>query len=56
MAEWWYNNKTGVVEEDPQSLGADRDGPYATEAEAQRAPQIAAERARRWAADEAEGN
>ncbi|GGK86093.1 hypothetical protein GCM10007382_02620 [Salinibacterium xinjiangense] len=56
MAEWWYNNKTGVVEEGPQSLGADRDGPYATEAEAQRAPQIAAERARRWAADEAEGN
>ena len=56
MPEWWYNNKTGVVEEGPQSLGADRDGPYATEAEAQRAPQIAAERARRWAADEAEGN
>jgi hypothetical protein len=56
MAEWWYNNKTGVVEEGPQSLGSDRDGPYASEAEARRAPEIAAERARLWAAEDGEGN
>lgn len=54
MAEWWYNNKTGAVEEGPQSLGGDRDGPYASEADARRAPEIAQERAKAWAAEEAE--
>jgi hypothetical protein len=52
MTQWWYNNKTGEVEEGPQSLGVDRDGPFATREEALRAPQIAAERARAWAAEE----
>jgi hypothetical protein len=52
MTQWWYNNKTGAVEEGPQSLGVDRDGPYDTREEAERAPQIAAERSRKWAADE----
>jgi len=55
MTQWWYNNKTGEVEEGPISLGSDRDGPYATREDAARGPQIAAERARKWAADEAEG-
>jgi len=50
---WWFNHKTGAVEEGPQSLGSDRDGPFATREDAQRAPQIIAERARRWAAEEA---
>lgn len=54
--QWWYNHKTGEVEQGKQSLGSDRDGPYATEAEARRAPEIAAERARAWAAEEAEGD
>jgi hypothetical protein len=55
MSEWWYNHKTGEVEEGPQSLGSDRDGPYATREDAARAPEIARERARAWAAeDEAE--
>ena len=36
--QWWYNHKTGEVEQGPQSLGSDRDGPYASEAEARRAP------------------
>ncbi len=54
MTEWWYNNKTGEVEEGPQSLGMDRDGPYPTKEAASHAPQIAAERARQWAAEEAE--
>ena len=26
MTQWWYNHKTGKVEEGPQSLGLDRDG------------------------------
>jgi hypothetical protein len=55
MAQWWYNNKTGEVEEGPQSLGVDRDGPFASRVVALGAPDIAAERARAWAAeDEAE--
>jgi len=53
MTSWWYNNKTGEVEEGPKSLGSDRDGPFASREEAQRAPDIARERARRWAEDEA---
>ncbi|WP_010202774.1 hypothetical protein [Salinibacterium sp. PAMC 21357] len=54
MTQWWYNNKTHEVEEGPQSLGVERDGPYDTRELAERAPQIAAERARKWAADEAD--
>ena len=53
MSEWWYNHRTGEVEEGAQSLGSDRDGPFATREEAARAPQIAAERARAWAAEDA---
>ncbi len=56
MAQWWYNHKTGEVEEGPQSLGSDRDGPYATREDAARAPEIAAERARKWAEDAASGD
>lgn len=53
MAEWWYNNKTGEVEEGAQSLGSDRNGPFTSRADAARAPQIAAERARKWAEEDA---
>jgi hypothetical protein len=56
MTEWWYNNKTGEVEEGAQSLGSDRDGPFATREDAARAPQIIAERARKWAEEEAANN
>jgi len=52
MTQWWYNNKTGEVEEGPQSLGIDRDGPFATREDAARAPEIIAERARKWAEEE----
>ena len=52
--QWWYNHKTGEVEHGPQSLGSERDGPYTTEVDARRAPAIARERARAWAADEEE--
>ncbi len=52
MSEWWYNHKTGEVEEGPQSLGSERDGPFATREDAERAPEIAQERAAAWAADD----
>ena len=52
MSEWYYNNKTGEVEEGKQSLGVDRDGPYASREEAERAPQIAQERAAAWNAED----
>ena len=49
---WWYNHKTGEVEEGPQSRGSDRDGPFETREDALRAPEIAAERARKWREEE----
>ena len=52
MSEWWYNHKTGEVEEGPQSLGSDRDGPYASREDGGRAPEIAQERAAAWAAED----
>lgn len=51
--EWWYNDRTGQVEHGPQSLGTDRLGPFATREEAERATEIIAERARRWAEEDA---
>ncbi|WP_213814625.1 methionine aminopeptidase [Glaciihabitans sp. dw_435] len=54
MTQWWFNNKTGEVEEGAQSLGSDRDGPFDSREAAARAPEIIAERARKWAAEEAE--
>lgn len=56
MGEWWYNDKTGEVEEGPQSLGIDRIGPFATREEAARAPEIVAERSRKWAEEDAAEN
>ena len=53
MTEWWFNNKTKQVEEGPQSLGSDRDGPFESREAAEKAPEIIAERARKWAQDEA---
>ena len=46
--QWGYNHKTGEVEQGRQSLGLDRDGPFATKEEALRAPEIARERSRAW--------
>lgn len=54
--QWWYNHRAGEVEEGPQSLGSDRDGPYDSREEAARAPEIARERARAWAAEDAADN
>ena len=51
---WWYNHRNDTVEEGPQSLGSDRDGPFDTYEDALRAPEIARERAARWAAEESD--
>jgi hypothetical protein len=53
MTEWYYNRRSGDVEEGPQSLGSDRDGPFSSREEAARAPEIIAERARKWAEEDA---
>lgn len=52
MTQWWFNRKTREVEEGPQSLAADRYGPFATREDAARAEQIIAERSRAWAAED----
>lgn len=44
---YWYNTRSGAVEEGPQSLSIDRLGPFATREEAAKAPEIIAERARK---------
>lgn len=54
MTDYWYNLRTGQVEEGPQSLGVDRAGPFPTREDAARAPEIIAERSRKWAEEEAE--
>ena len=51
--QYWFNEKSGEIEEGPQSLAIERVGPFATREEAARALEIIAERARRWAAEEA---
>ncbi|MDI2097986.1 SPOR domain-containing protein [Ruicaihuangia caeni] len=53
MAEFWYNTRTHEVEEGKLSPSVDRAGPFETAEEAARAPEIIAERSRRWAAEEA---
>ena len=50
--QWWYNHKTGQVEQGRQSLGLHRDGPYASAEEAARAPEIARERSSEWEQEE----
>lgn len=44
---YWYNTRTGQVEEGPQSLSIDRLGPFTTREEAERAPEIVEERAKK---------
>jgi hypothetical protein len=48
LAEWFYNIKTGEVEEGRQSMASELDGPFASREEAARAPEIIAERSRKW--------
>jgi hypothetical protein len=53
LTEWFYNIRTGTVEEGRQSIATDLDGPFATREEAANAPAIIAERSRKWAEDDA---
>lgn len=50
---WWFNTRTREVEDGPLSLAPDRIGPFATRAEAERAEEVVAERAREWAEEDA---
>ena len=56
MTEWFYNIMTGEVEEGRQSLANDLNGPFASREEAQRAPEIIAERSRAWASEDAKND
>lgn len=51
--KYWYNFTTGAVEHGRLSPAIDRAGPFDTEQEAARAPDIARERSRSWAEEEA---
>lgn len=51
--KYWYNSATGQVEFGRISPSTDRVGPFDTEAEAARAPELLQERARAWAEEEA---
>ena len=51
--QYWFNTRTGQVEHGAQSLASDLVGPFATEAEAARAPEKLQENARKWAEEEA---
>ncbi|WP_435745126.1 SPOR domain-containing protein [Microbacterium sp. PMB16] len=52
-AKYWYNSETGQVEFGMISASVDRVGPFDTEAEAARAPEVLKERSRAWAEEEA---
>lgn len=52
MTEWFYNIRTGEVEQGKQSLASDLDGPFATPEDAARAPEIIADRACAWAQED----
>lgn len=52
--QFWYNSRTGVVEQGMLSASFDRVGPFETREEAENAPQKLRENARRWAEEDAE--
>ncbi len=49
---YWFNTRTGEVEEGMQSLALYRVGPFETRREAERALHTLAERAKAWADEE----
>ena len=53
MTQWYFNTRTHEVEEGQQSLASELDGPFDSREEAARAPEIIAERARKWAEEDA---
>lgn len=50
--QYWFNTHTGQVEVGKQSIALYRLGPFASREEAERAPQIIADRAAEWRAEE----
>ncbi|HET6672284.1 MAG TPA: SPOR domain-containing protein [Agromyces sp.] len=50
---FWYNLKTGEVEQGYESPSVDRVGPFETHAEAERALEILRENSAKWAEEEA---
>lgn len=54
--KYWYNLKTGQVERGYASPVVDRAGPFDTEEDAAKAPELLRERSRQWAEDEARDN
>jgi hypothetical protein len=52
--QFWYNMRTGKVEQGPQSLSLDRVGPFATEAEAAHALEKLRENSAKWAEEDAQ--
>jgi hypothetical protein len=51
--KYWYNLTTGKVERGFESPSVDRAGPFDTEEEAARAPELLKERSQAWAEDDA---
>ena len=51
--QFWYNMRTGQVEQGPQSLSIDRVGPFATEVEASHALEKLRANSAKWAEDDA---
>ncbi|MFT4259741.1 SPOR domain-containing protein [Microbacterium sp.] len=51
--KYWYNLSTGQVEFGMISPSVDRVGPFDSEADAARAPEVLRERARAWADEDA---
>jgi hypothetical protein len=51
--QFWYNMRTGLVEEGAQSLSLDRVGPFRTREEASRALDTLRENSKRWADEDA---
>lgn len=46
--QFWYNTRTGQVEFGPKSKALDRVGPFASAADAARAPELWKTRAEEW--------
>ena len=54
--QFWYNMRTGAVEQGMQSPSTDRVGPFATREEAVHALEKLRANSAKWAADEAEND
>jgi hypothetical protein len=52
--KYWYNLKTGAVEQGFLSPSPDRAGPFDTSEEAAHAPEKIRENSRKWAEEDAE--